>query len=166
MTKAQLRKAVILLLSTTIVLAFTSYTMWQKNEAMVRDDYRMYLKSQYNLRDLLTNSLKVRYDRTKLTDNLALVKGEFISITHIFEQVKIPESLQSFHQRGLQICNQAFTAAVQGKPVVTDMNELQVYKEELGQLLLELNSAQLIDNNTSETIYQKLEDVGNEIGQR
>lgn len=161
-----LKKALILLLCTTVVLALTSYTLWQKNQAMIRDNYRMYLKSQYNLRDLLTNSLKVQYQRTKLIDSLALVKGEFIVVEHILEQVTIPENLQSFHKRGLYICNQAFSNAVQGKPTSSNMRELAGYKEELDQLLLQLNSSKVIDNSTPESIYQKLEDAGNEIEQQ
>lgn len=159
--------AIILLLTVTIGLGITSYTLWQKHEDMIRDDYRMYLTSQYNLRDVITNSLKVKYERAKLIDSLVMVKGEFMLIAHITDRVKIPEKLQSFNKRGLYICNKVFFDAIQGKPLgnSSTITELHGYKEELDQLLLQLNSSQVIDNNTPESIYQKLEAAGKEIEQ-
>lgn len=163
MKNSYLKKAVILLLFTTVILACASYILWQKNQAMVRDDYGMYLKSQYQLRDFITNCLKVRYQRTKLIDNLAVLKGEFISVEHVFEQVTVPENLRSFHDRGFHLCNKAFSSAIQGKPVTNDMNELQVYMEELDRLLLKLNYSQVIENKTSQNIYQSLNAASKEM---
>lgn len=160
MTKTSRRKiAIIILFFTTLLMAFVAYTMWQKNEAMVRDDYGRYVKSQYALRDLLFNSLKVSENRYKFIDNLALVKGELISTTHILEQVKMPQNLQGFHERGLSICNEAFSAAVYGKPLGIHIGELREYMEELDRLLIKLNYSQVIDNKSPENIYQTLNDI-------
>lgn len=154
---------IISLLSSVLLVSYLGFGTWSKNNEADLNYYANYLTRQSEILKYLQQAIDAKNNRSDLIGFLNLAKGEFAGLDRIINNVKLPDSLRLFHERGKILIDDIFVNAAKGKSIATKIDELERYTAKLRQMVHGLTPIIAEDKTTGKEIYQDLENLSRKI---